>query len=71
MDDEDYTYVRHLPPQTGPDLLHAELDALREQVVKLADLVTRLDTRLQTLERQVRKPAVGGVVSTVDWEDNL
>jgi ubiquinone biosynthesis protein UbiJ len=58
---EDYTYTATLPPKTGTQMLHEELDALREQVAKL----TR---RVDALEAQ-RKPQPVALNVVYDWED--
>lgn len=60
---------RQLPPQTGTQVLHAEITDLRAQVAQLADANMQLAQRVEALELQVRRPWACGVVSTVDWED--
>lgn len=69
---EDYTYYGYTKVGsaviTVKSVTAAELDALREQMVKLADMVTRLETRLQRLE-QAQRPQAVNVVTVVDWED--
>lgn len=61
---EDYTYHAphtELPTKTGTQLLHEELAALREQVVKLVH-------RVEALENPPRPQPVTVNVA-YDWED--
>lgn len=50
-----------LPPKTGMELVHEELDALRAQVAKLAQ-------RVQALETPPRTQPVT-VTTVYDWEN--
>ena len=61
IDGDDYTYDKHLPPQTGSEILHAEIKDLREQV-------TTLKQRVATLE-QAQRPRPVAVNVAYDWED--
>lgn len=70
MDGDDYTYDRHLPPQTGPDMLRAELSDLRMQLATLVEAHQQLALRVAAMGSEQR-PRPAGIVSVVDWEDNL
>ena len=68
MDGDDYTYDKHLPPQTGTQILHEEITDLRGQVAQLADANMQLAQRVEVLEA-VQRPRAATVVSVYDWED--
>lgn len=59
---------RHLPPQTGPAMLHDEVQALRAQVTQLADANMQLAQRVEVLEA-VQRPRPVAVNVAYDWED--
>jgi hypothetical protein len=59
---EDYTYqAPQYPPQTGTQLLHNEIAALREQVAKLTQEVREL--------KAAQRPQPVAVNVVYDWED--
>lgn len=68
MDGDDYTYDRHLPPQTGTQILHDEITDLRAQVTQLADANMQLAQRVEVLEAARRQNPVA-ITVVHDWED--
>ncbi len=75
IDGDDYTYDKHLPPQTGSEILHAEIKDLRAQVAQLAEVTLQLAEatvllaqRVTALE-QAQRPRPVAVSMAYDWED--